>query len=586
MVCDGILDCPDGEDEHGCTGYYCPGRLMCKGLQICVDRKYICDGVVDCLLYGDDEAYCHDEICPSGCKCDNKIVSCEESNLKISLLLKYTKYLFIHNVDVYLEKFMFAKLKSLIILHFNSNNLNFFRTIAHMFEGLENVLFLSISGYKSIQIESESFVGLSSVSNISFINTTIRVIPKNTFRSIHTVKYLDLSFLSIQQIVNYAFCDLYYLTVLNINHNFLSVFQQHSFACLNSIESIDASHNPITHLNADSFRSLDSIVLHLDHASLCCNLADQQCSYRQEYKIPQNYRCRNIITSQSLLIRYAIFIIGLTVIILNGLSIIVNHTAKVISKDCISLIALAVSDSCIGCFYIISYISDHIYDEAYLKLSNTKYVTKVCRYLSIIPCMFILTSTTITSFIAFQRLLDTKYHYKETVLHMHTRFKQLLFILVSSLVMLTSTYAWTSKLQFNNMLCSIPTSAVHTRWKIVGLTLSYTYSVVAHIVLFVSYVMFICYVLMVQKIRYQHVKRQQLFPPVIQRLIILICSHILGLICETWRFSLALGQTSKQDLLLILLSVAPLMNPFTYTLVAYYKTLRFRLPSSSIVDNM
>ena len=586
MVCDGILDCPDGEDEHDCTDYHCPGRLMCRGLQICVDSKYICDGVVDCLLYGDDELHCHDEICPNGCNCDNEIVNCEESNLQFSLLPKYTKYLFFHNVDVYPEQLKFVKLEKLIILHFNSNNLKDFRTIAHMFKGFKSVQFLSISNYKSIQLESESFVELDSLSNITFINTTIRAMPKNTFRSIHTVKYLDLSFLSIQQIVNHAFCDLYNLTVLDISHNLITVFQPHSFACLNNIKSIDASYNPISQLNADIFWPLGSTLIHLDHASLCCNLVDQQCSYPQEYEIPQQYRCRNIITSRSQFIRYTIFIIGLTIIILNGLSIIVNHTAKVISKDCISLIALALSDSFIGCFYIISYISDHVYDKAYLKLSNGKFVTKVCRYISIIPWMFALSSITITSFISFQRLLDTKYHYKETFLHMHTRFKQFLFILVSSVVMLTSIYAWTSELQFNNMLCFIPTSAVDTRWKIVGLTLSYTYSMVAYVVLFVSYVMFICYVLMIQKIRYKDAKRQQLFLPVIQRLIILVCSHILGLICETWRFSLALDQTSKQDVPFILLSIVPLLNPFTYTLVAYYKTLRFRRPSGLAENKM
>ena len=564
MVCDGILDCPDGEDEHNCTGYHCPGRLMCKGLQICVDNKYICDGVVDCLLYGDDEVHCHDEKCPKGCNCESAIASCTNYNLKVSYLPKSTKALLTHNVEIYPEKNMFQKFNNVVVLHFNSNNLMMFRLTALMFEGLDRVLILNITNYKSILLESEVFVGLTSLNNLSFINTTLRKIPKDTFKSIHGINKLDFTFLSIVQIVDYAFCDLFYLKFLNISYNRISTFYQHSFACLENINLIDVSQNHISQLSSDIFSSLDSCLIHLDHASLCCNLMINQCSYLQEYKMPQEYRCKNLIRNQNL--KYAIIMIGLTIIILNGLSIIVNHSAKTISKDYICLAALAVADSVIGMFYIISYISDHVYDTDYLRLSNTKYIVVICTYLGIMPCTFSLVSTTITSFMAFQRLLDTKYHHKESHLHMHTKFKHLMFILITSTIITTVMYIWIRSLQFNNLLCLIPTSTVHSTWKIVGLSLSYSYSVLSHIVLFISYVMFIQNVLQVQKIRYQPGQKQRLMTPVIQRLLFIICSHLLGLVCETCLFVLTLKQTNNEEVFFSLLPIAPLLNPFSYTL--------------------
>ena len=569
MVCDGILDCPDGEDEHSCTGHHCPGRLMCKGLQICVDSKYICDGIVDCLLYGDDEIHCHDEKCPKGCNCESAIVICTNYNLKVSYLPKYTKALFAHNVEIHPEKKMFQKLNNIVVLHFNSNNLMMFRLTALMFEGLDTVLILNISNYESILLESEIFVGLTSLSNLSFINTTLRTIPKDTFKSVQGIKQLDFTFLFIVQIVDYAFCDLFQLKILNISYNRISTFHQHSFACLENINSIDVTHNQISQVSSDIFSLLNSCLILLDHDSLCCNLMDNQCSYLQEYEIPQEYKCQNLLRSHNL--KYAIIIIGLTIIILNGLSIIVNHSAKTISKDYICLIALAVADSFIGMFYTISYISDHVYDTDYFGLSNIKYISMICTYLGIMPYTFSLVSTTITSFMAFQRLLDTKYHHKESHLHMHTKYKHLMFILITSTIITTVIYIWIRSLQFNNLLCLIPTSAVHSTWKIVGLLLSYSYFVLSHIVLFISYIMFMQNVLQVQKIRYQPGQKQRLMTPVIQRLIFIICSHLLGLVCETCLFVLTLKQTNNAEVFFSLLPVAPLLNPFSYTLTTVFR---------------
>ena len=47
--CDGIWDCPDGEDEIGCgkckeTEIACPGRLFYEDSK-CLPISYVCDGV-------------------------------------------------------------------------------------------------------------------------------------------------------------------------------------------------------------------------------------------------------------------------------------------------------------------------------------------------------------------------------------------------------------------------------------------------------------------------------------------------------------------------------------------------------------
>ena len=57
--CDGVIDCPQGDDEYYCKGVFCPpGYLKCKGSKICVNQNHICDGEVNCMFYGEDELQC------------------------------------------------------------------------------------------------------------------------------------------------------------------------------------------------------------------------------------------------------------------------------------------------------------------------------------------------------------------------------------------------------------------------------------------------------------------------------------------------------------------------------------------------
>ena len=83
MICNGVADCSNMEDEQSCDTYICPGMLRCKGKTYCVPRHEVCDGILHCQQ-GDDEINC--ETCPTQCECNNHALFCEQMDVGKVLL--------------------------------------------------------------------------------------------------------------------------------------------------------------------------------------------------------------------------------------------------------------------------------------------------------------------------------------------------------------------------------------------------------------------------------------------------------------------------------------------------------------------
>lgn len=80
-VCDGVIDCQFGDDEVNCPILSChPGFFKCKGKvrHKCLHPRFVCDGVVHCSAFKDDEFLCDVTFCPPGCACNHEIIVCED----------------------------------------------------------------------------------------------------------------------------------------------------------------------------------------------------------------------------------------------------------------------------------------------------------------------------------------------------------------------------------------------------------------------------------------------------------------------------------------------------------------------------
>ena len=73
-ICDGRVDCPDGNDETDCYTMACPHLLKCKADNQCFQKIDVNNGVINLPSYHDDEVGISS--CPDSCECEGLAVYC------------------------------------------------------------------------------------------------------------------------------------------------------------------------------------------------------------------------------------------------------------------------------------------------------------------------------------------------------------------------------------------------------------------------------------------------------------------------------------------------------------------------------
>ncbi len=81
MVCDKVIDCPDGDDEERCDVLMCTNLFRCSKEDTCLHLYRIQDGRPECSVTGEDELDFHLVPCPPPCQCKGYVISCEYQGL-------------------------------------------------------------------------------------------------------------------------------------------------------------------------------------------------------------------------------------------------------------------------------------------------------------------------------------------------------------------------------------------------------------------------------------------------------------------------------------------------------------------------
>ena len=273
MLCDGNADCPDREDEQACEDFQCVGSLRCRGDDICVHPTDICDGIVHCLISGDDEKLCHMLPCPETCICRGTSFKCNDlnninqiSDMATAVILTQTSF----SPKDYFGYFSY-------LLYVNITNCTFandvlskdmFATSVHM-----STAVIRQSGIKYLQ--KNCFENMIQLKVLDLHNNEIYAIHSFTFRGLQSIMNLDLSNFKIITLHVVSFFGMFNLINLDLSTNRISTITASAYHGLPLIQVIDLRYNQILFtedLALLSLSSMNVIIIYMDIRIYCCSL--------------------------------------------------------------------------------------------------------------------------------------------------------------------------------------------------------------------------------------------------------------------------------------------------------------------------
>ncbi len=294
-VCNGVQDCPHGEDEQSCDNgtITCKGLLKCQKDNVCVHPDYLCDGKEDCPLSGDDEKLCNLSQCPSGCVCLGESYVCMLAIGLLNYSWLSVRTLYLQQPTAVTEETIISKLlrdsHSLNLL--DASGLRLTNIAAYTFRSQHKLIHVDLSNNTLYTLEAMLFLGLYNLRYVSLMGNKIDKILDGAFASLEQVRALDLSQQSIKQFGSFAFWGLLRTETLNLSHNRITIIKRVHFNGMPSLHTLDISRNRIsvTDFVWQMFEITTLKFVFVD-IPLLCTLAglEEQCFSQNKYSITWN----------------------------------------------------------------------------------------------------------------------------------------------------------------------------------------------------------------------------------------------------------------------------------------------------------
>ena len=246
QMCDGMIDCPTGEDEVHCDFLQCTGLFQCRQSAACLPPWDICDGIVHCKDFLDDEIYCTP--CPYGMRCHSNAAVCTnntDSGMHIIKSQSWIKVLHCHHK---------ASLQALSVVEWHT------------------LTYLDVQHSEISHLDFDLL--FPDMNALSYLNAAFNRIVSIRAKSIRLVKILNLSHNMIAILTEFGLSLFPDLVTLILHHNDISVIQRWAFSGLDSLSSVDISHNRLTvHEVSDLPQSMFLENVQSDMLALCCLLS-------------------------------------------------------------------------------------------------------------------------------------------------------------------------------------------------------------------------------------------------------------------------------------------------------------------------
>ena len=236
-VCDGIIDCPNRDDESQCPLQRCHKMLHCGG--VCIYPSEICDGIPQCPD-GDDELVCEAPVCPKGCQCLGYSMFCTTvsvNNITANKLL-HTKMLIIR------QNLSDIELRTVIVADY--------------------LLILDVSNCFIRRIGTGEHRGFNNLVKYNISHNIITALSDGSFSGLTNLVYLDISWNLLDYVEKGAFTGLYKLHSLLLHHCRLLHLSLILFLPLERMYTLDVSFNLISKLDYTCFEDSRMLAVHMN----------------------------------------------------------------------------------------------------------------------------------------------------------------------------------------------------------------------------------------------------------------------------------------------------------------------------------
>ncbi len=325
-VCDGIFDCPNGEDEVNCNISRCMGLLECASENTCIHPKNILDERIQCHTVMDDEQDFQIQSCPNYCICKGHSVDCAQASVNELQQFNYrVKFLNISGSRILLQLSTFDSLRHLIGLDISMKNLS--SLPPGIFKQLENLNFLFLQQNNLTHIENYYFQGLQNIWYINIKQNPIVACDGQSFVEFKKLRSFDLSFLLLKGLPSHSFMNMVNCLTLNLSYNALTVIESDLFVGLDRLMVLDLRGNPILRIYPGAFRSLLQIkVVEFPTGKFCCIVPTTAVCYPKLSMQKSFSSCYNFL--RDTWVKAAMWVLAPISILLNAASVIwhIHHT--------------------------------------------------------------------------------------------------------------------------------------------------------------------------------------------------------------------------------------------------------------------
>ena len=258
--CNGVMDCPEGEDETGCSEYKCPGLYRCRDSKICLFVQSLCNGFAQCPQR-DDELYCHLR-CPPACTCYGLAFMCSAA----FNVLEFTEMRYLDASDSGLNLQQVGLNKALVYLSLARCALDDLSNVT-----LPNLLTLDLSDNHFHDVTIEQFELFTNLRTLVLAGNPLSS-PLSAARdaSPSGLTVLDLSRVALP-VISFG-THLPHLQHLNLSATDVQHLEEPGFQPLTSLRVLDVRGCPLSLFPRRLFHGLHQLRhVHSDTYRMCCH---------------------------------------------------------------------------------------------------------------------------------------------------------------------------------------------------------------------------------------------------------------------------------------------------------------------------